>query len=487
MKTHLQNNMKKLFVLGMLAIMVIARPQHTFAQQKSVGINNASPDVSAALDVKSGALINQGILIPFVDLATAIFPSPGPANGLLVHNSNVAYGQGTGIYQNIGTATAPIWLKQLTRNDAWYLYGNRITSAGTPGTYGTSKIPSGNWIGTANATDLTFGTDSTERARLFSTGEFSIGSSSSGAKVDIHQTTSTPTLRLYNYGNANEMEFRRSSGTQSAQTATGAGSIVGRILGVGYDGSGYNNRTIAGISFETETATSSTNSSGRIVFTTTTTGSTSGTGGTERMRIDNAGNIGINQTNPAEKLDVVGNIKLSTTTPNATTANGQVQFTAGGINTTTKMVVVRKTISVTTSNTTPSANVFDDGYMRFGVYYNSTVSRWLLSMSPYNNQYYDHNYNGNAQYYNGTYYYTSDALFNYQWGLSDDVNTTSGTYYEIAGVRNTAGYNYAAGGSGMVYAEGTTTTNPFYEFSFFVSYTSTSTQRLITVVIKAYY
>jgi hypothetical protein len=30
-------------------------------------------------------------------------------------------------------------------------------------------------------------------------------------------------------------------------------------------------------------------------------------------------------------------------------------------------------------------------------------------------------------------------------------------------------------------------TNPFYEFSFFVTYTSTSTQRLITVLIKTYY
>lgn len=488
MKTSLHKKMKTFFLLGTLIIMAMILPQHnTYAQQKNVGINNATPDASAALDVKSGASINQGILIPFVDLATATFPSPGPANGLLVHNSNAAYGQGTGVYQNIGTAAAPIWLKQITRNDAWYLFGNRITSAGAPATYGTSKIPSGNWIGTANTTDLTFGTDSTERARLFSSGQFSIGSSSVGAKFEVHQVTGTDVARFVTYGNTNDIALRRTQGTQASPTATsGAGTVLGRLFGQGYNGSSFT--TAASISLETDNVSTGGGASdmpGSIVFNTT----PDGTGATtEKMRIRENGTVGIGTSTPAEKLEVnKGNIKI-TPTSTATSTEGQLQFSAGGINTTTKMVVVRKTISVTTSNTTPSANVFDDGYMRFGVYYNSTSTRWTLSMSPYNNQYYDYNYLGNERYYNGTYYYTSSALNNYVWALSDDVTTTSGTYYEIAGVtRNTGNTDYGTGGSGTVYAEGTGTTNPFYEFTWMTSYTSTTTQRLITVIIKAYY
>ena len=202
-----------------------------------------------------------------------------------------------------------------------------------------------------------------------------------------------------------------------------------------------------------------------MIFSTTPDGSSTLT---ERMRLDNLGNLKI-------------------TANSASNTTGQLQFTAGGVSgNVTKTIVFRKTTSITTSNTT-ATNIFDDGYMRFGVWYNSTSGRWCLGMSPYNNQFYDYNFLGNARYYNGTYYYTNDALNNYVWSLSDDISTTSGTYYEIAGVLNTASYNYGTGGTGMVYAEGTTTTNPFYEFSFFVSYTPTSTQRLVTVVVKAYY
>ena len=353
---------------------------------------------------------------------------------------------------------------------AWGLSGNTGTTVGT------------NFIGTNDGVGLSFKTSGTEQMRLQSSGQLTIGATAAGGKLDVHQTSSNDVARFTTYGNTNDIRMRRAQGTQVSPTATsGSNTILGRFYGEGYNGSGYT--PAASIRIETDDLGGTpTDMPGAIVFSTVP--NTSGTL-SDRMIIKNSGNVGIGTSTPSERLDVSGNVKLTAPTT-ATTTNGQLQFTAGGAGTTTKMVVFRKTTSITTSNTT-ATNIFNDGYMRFGIWYNSTSGRWCLGMSPYNNQFYDYNFLGNSTYYNGTYYYTSNVTNNYVWALSDDVSTTSGTYYEIAGVLNTSGFNYATGGTGMVYAEGTTTTNPFYEFSFFVSYTSTSTQRLVTVVVKAYY
>ena len=285
MKTHLHNNMKKFFVLGMLAIMVIACPQQTHAQN-NVGINTTSPDASAALDVRSGSGLNQGILPTFVDLATATFPSPGPATGLLVHNTNTAYGQGTGIYQNIGTPAAPIWLKQITKNDAWGLLGNTgTTQPSAPGTYGTSTIV-GNYFGNTDNKDIVVGINGIEQARFFKSGQFNIGSANIGAKFEVHQTSDNSVMRFYNYGNSLDIDFRRPSGTQSSPIQTGATAVVGRMNGQGYDGSTF--RDIGSIRFVTTSTTTSTSSPGKIIFATTKTGSTSTT---DAVIIDETSNV----------------------------------------------------------------------------------------------------------------------------------------------------------------------------------------------------
>ena len=389
-------------------------------------------------------------------------------------NSGVITSNSTGVLSSTDGSTGqvlgsgPTWVDPKTFS--WTINGNDNTSVST------------NFIGTINNTGIAFRTNNVEGMRLQSSGQLTIGSTVAGGKLDVHQTSSNDVMRLVNYGNPNKILVRRTQGTQISPTAiTTTNTVLGRFDFEGYNGTGF---TPAASIESTLDATggTSTDMPGRLTFWTTPDGS-----GTmiERLRITNSGNVGIATTTPSEKLDVSGNVKLTATTT-ATTTNGQLQFTAGGEGVATKMVVFRKTTTLTTANTT-ATKVFDDGYMRFGIWFNSASGRWVIGFSPYNNQFYDYNYLGNARYYNGTYRYTSDAVNNYVWSLSDDVTTTSGTYYECGGVLNTVSWNYATGGSGMVYAEGTTTTNPFYEFTFFVTYTSTSTQRVVTVLVKAYY
>ena len=389
-------------------------------------------------------------------------------------NSGVITSNSTGVLSSTNGSTGqvlgsgPTWVDPKTFS--WTITGNDNTSVST------------NFIGTINNIGMVFRTNNIEWMRLQSSGQLTIGSTVAGGKLDVHQSSSNDVMRLVNYGNPNNILIRRTQGTQTTPTATTTtNTVLGRFDFEGYNGTGFT--PAARIETMTDAVGgTSTDMPGRLTFWTTPDGS-----GTmvERLRITNSGNIGIATTTPSEKLDVSGNVRLTASTT-ATSTNGQLQFTAGGEGVATKMVVFRKTTTLTTANTSV-IKIFDDGYMRFGIWFNSAASRWVIGFSPYNNQFYDYNYLGNARYYNGTYYYSNDGLNNYVWSLSDDVTTTSGTYYECGGVLNTASWNYATGGSGMVYAEGTTTTNPFYEFTFFVTYTSTSTQRVVTVLVKAYY
>lgn len=119
--------MKKLLILVVIALSVIG----VFAQNVGMGTN--TPHASAKLDIQAS---NMGILIPQVDLDTVNFPAPGPATGLLVWNSNAAYGNGIGFYYNFGTTGAPSWLKvadagSINDADADPTNENQTVSAGT--------------------------------------------------------------------------------------------------------------------------------------------------------------------------------------------------------------------------------------------------------------------------------------------------------------------------------------------------------------------
>lgn len=104
------NKYKK--ILFSLVILVTSQ---AFAQ--NVGINTATPDASAALEIKN---TNKGLLIPRVSLLslTDNVTVPSPAVSLLIYNTNAAISTGAGYYFNNGTASSPAWTKFISSDDA---------------------------------------------------------------------------------------------------------------------------------------------------------------------------------------------------------------------------------------------------------------------------------------------------------------------------------------------------------------------------------
>ena len=116
----------------LLTIIIIATSVGLYAQNVGIGTNN--PDASAKLDITA---TDGGILIPRINLSTVSFPAPGPATGLLVWNTNGAFGTGIGFYYNTGTAASPTWVRvldsasSLDDADADPTNENQTVSAGT--------------------------------------------------------------------------------------------------------------------------------------------------------------------------------------------------------------------------------------------------------------------------------------------------------------------------------------------------------------------
>lgn len=112
----------------------------------------------------------------------------------------------------------------------------------------------------------------------------------------------SPQLQLFGAsattGAAPYFLFQRSKGSYSSPTTVSSGDFIGSITYGGHDGTSYVNTS--GISCLVDGAVSTGTVPTALQF------ATGSTGGSERLRINSNGNVGIGNTAPVNKLDIVG-------------------------------------------------------------------------------------------------------------------------------------------------------------------------------------
>jgi hypothetical protein len=215
-----------------------------------------------------------------------------------------------------GTADAPL---AILDNDS-------ITALGARGYDGVSfqansngsvgLIAFGNWSPTSRGTKLTvnltnIGSTTTQNViTALGNGNVGIGTTTPSSILNLSSNVST---QLFNdgysdtTGTAPQFVLRRARGTEAAPTALLAGNLIGSIAARGHNGTEFT-VSRAALQFAAAQNWTTTANGTRITLSTTENGTTTLT---ERVRIDQNGNVGIGTTTPTERLDVNGNVRAT--------------------------------------------------------------------------------------------------------------------------------------------------------------------------------
>ena len=227
-------------------------------------------------------------------------------------------------------------VNELSINE-WHAKGNSGTTA--PSGAVSATIPAtDNYMGTADAKDFVLGTNQTERVRVLSTGDVGIGAKTAtdatasgrtlffGEAANISGTSGVDMI-IDNDNNTTNSEFRiKKDGdgasvllvTQESNETGIGGNIADPVTTLHQDAG---NATATYHKFSAGTTTGQTSTDGFDIGV-----AASGnaelkqrenlpmlfyTNNTEVARIDNAGNVGVGNTSPDDKLDVTGSAQIS--------------------------------------------------------------------------------------------------------------------------------------------------------------------------------
>ncbi|MCA6468801.1 MAG: hypothetical protein IM591_00240 [Chitinophagaceae bacterium] len=270
--------------------------------------------------------------------------------------SFAAYENGTNTFAYTTTGDAPTLYQQVTGNHAWYnapsgTAGNtitwnermRITAAGDVGIGTTSPTNKFHVVGNifadnANGTIIMRNGDATNQQQIRmrmsgNDGILDVTRNSGTAPNLIFGTEATEKMRIDNNGNVGIGTASPANKVDIFTTNRTALNTVGSGLNVNYNGSTTGEFATIGFSWASSIGNNSTRWGMGMVgtnFGAGTGGLNLFTNGSERMRIDESGFVGIGYTAPAARLAVNGTALINTNTDNGVDAlqvNGNVTAT----------------------------------------------------------------------------------------------------------------------------------------------------------------
>jgi len=293
------------FGYGTTAYSSAARSRITFAAAE------------AWTDTAQGALITFG--------TNPIGSAGGPTERMRIDDAG-----NVGIGTTSPSSFAKLAVIQTTGSNAIQIAtaGNTSGMYMTPsdgGQFSLNSYGSGLTINSTTATGVVVvGTNNTERMRITSAGDVGIGTSAPTTKLTINANTALPSagavtgtglwqvgadatttgILVDGFAQAPFIAGRRAQGTAASPTAVASNSTLIGIYGYGYGATGYSLLRTSML-FSGNEAWSDTAQGTRITFFTTGNGTTTIS---EKMRIDDAGNVLIGTTaNTLGKLAVVAN------------------------------------------------------------------------------------------------------------------------------------------------------------------------------------
>ena len=251
-----------------------------------------------------------------VDAITGTTGNPARLLGLLAGSTSDSI-----ISSNLGILRR-LSINQILSN-AWSITGNSGTTAGT------------NFIGTTDAQDLVFKTNSTERARLVnSTGHFGVNTTAPAYRIQVEEPGGSDGdigARLYNTNNLAyqpSLIFQVSNGTRSSPSSVVNTAPLGAIRWGGYDGSAFNDVNCAEVSTRASENWSTTAHGTTMYFKTIANGTTTTA---TRMTLSESGAIGMGTTTPTANLHLYGSGQSGFTPTGAISVTGgpEVAFSSG--------------------------------------------------------------------------------------------------------------------------------------------------------------
>ncbi|KHE91417.1 MAG: hypothetical protein K8F52_18185 [Candidatus Scalindua rubra] len=212
-----------------------------------------------------------------------------------------------------GTMAVPSALLSGDDIGAIFSFGYGTNGWGNEGT-GINFVAAENWTDTAHGSYLSFetianGTDTSRTVmKIDQSGNVGIGTKAPETMLHIASNTNSElTISNHTVSEGSAFIGRRTQGTMSAPGAVLEGDTLVSFEGQGWGVTGLAADT-SGMNVEAEENFTDLAQGTRITFTTV---ANETTGQVERMRIDNAGNVGIGTNSPKAKLDVWGGIKIT--------------------------------------------------------------------------------------------------------------------------------------------------------------------------------